>query len=281
MRYKKVIKASKRPIRADIDAQAFKERRLRIRDQREQRKAQKTSNIVNQINASDNPISTAFELLVPASGNAPTVAGEIIRAINRIIYRDLNDGDVFYEGYGIDTCGDAVAFLCNKIPDLHRDFDAIARRTETGDLYTRDLQSIGDQIIDYLLNNQELFTQENTEDMYDMDGEAFIEEQGWVTEYEVDCYLPDNLSDHIAVGHISSEDVKDEIESWDWHYTSDGEVNIGDNYIHISGLKKYDYEELEAHLYEWLEQWGEDLDIEYGNPHDEYEETETEAEDEE
>ena len=38
-------------------------------------------------------------------------AGEIVRAVNRIIYRYYNDGDKFYEGYGIETCGPSVLWL--------------------------------------------------------------------------------------------------------------------------------------------------------------------------
>ena len=49
-----------------------------------------------------------FDYLVPREGTAPTVAGEIYRAIARIIYRDFNDGDKFYEGYGRETCGSSA-----------------------------------------------------------------------------------------------------------------------------------------------------------------------------
>jgi hypothetical protein len=49
--------------------------------------------------------------LVPGSGNTGTIEGEMIRAINRIIYRHENDGDYFHEGYGCETAGPSATFL--------------------------------------------------------------------------------------------------------------------------------------------------------------------------
>ena len=56
-------------------------------------------------------ISVLFDKLVPGAGNADTVEGEIIRALNRIIYRWGNDGDLFWSGYGAETAGPAMEFL--------------------------------------------------------------------------------------------------------------------------------------------------------------------------
>ncbi len=56
-------------------------------------------------------ITVLFDKLVPGSGNADTVEGEIIRAINRIIYRWGNDGDLFWSGYGAETAGPAMEYL--------------------------------------------------------------------------------------------------------------------------------------------------------------------------
>ena len=46
-----------------------------------------------------------------------TVGGEIIRAINRLGYRWWNDGDKFFVGYGVETCG-SDALLIWQIKDL-------------------------------------------------------------------------------------------------------------------------------------------------------------------
>lgn len=52
-----------------------------------------------------------YNILVPASDSADTVAGEILRAINRIIYRRFNDGDIAGQGYGRETVNPCVRYL--------------------------------------------------------------------------------------------------------------------------------------------------------------------------
>ena len=51
------------------------------------------------------------ERLMPASGKAETVAGEIIRAVDRIWYRWNNDGDKINVGYGKETCNGTARYL--------------------------------------------------------------------------------------------------------------------------------------------------------------------------
>ena len=51
--------------------------------------------------------------LVPNSGNSDTLEGEMLRAINKIIYRYYNDGDYYHEGYGVETAAPAHSFLLN------------------------------------------------------------------------------------------------------------------------------------------------------------------------
>ena len=57
--------------------------------------------------------------LVSSSGASKTVEGEILRAVNRIIYRWGNDGDYFWTGYGAETAGPAMAYLITSfgMPD--------------------------------------------------------------------------------------------------------------------------------------------------------------------
>lgn len=61
-----------------------------------------------------NKIDALFEELVPASGKADTVAGEIIRAVCRIGYRWFNDGDMVGVGYWKETCNPARDTLRRK-----------------------------------------------------------------------------------------------------------------------------------------------------------------------
>ena len=58
------------------------------------------------------------ERLIPARGKADTVGGELLRAIERMIYRYFNDGDVVSKGYGIETCMSSYLYLEDKLNEL-------------------------------------------------------------------------------------------------------------------------------------------------------------------
>lgn len=66
-----------------------------------------------------NPIFTKLDKLckkyVPPYGEAKTVYGEILRAYARLAYRFYNDGDMFFKGYGVDTCGSSLLYLADTI----------------------------------------------------------------------------------------------------------------------------------------------------------------------
>ena len=264
-------KAVKKNVKADFDAEAFKQRHKAAKEKREARKD--PINIINQIRESEDSISTAFELLVPSNGAADTVAGEMIRAMMRILYRDYNDGDVFYDGYGIETCGDAVAYLCDKIPDLEQQFEDIALRNFTDAAYTDAIQEIADEVLDEIYADPDLVTTKNTEDMFNFDGERFIKDHEWVPEYEFECTIPDNLYAHIEAGNLSERDMQEEMQYWD--YLRDADIDVNSYYVRVSDIDKDTFDVLESEMYTWLEQWGEDLDRDFGVPgEDEYEEEE-------
>ncbi|CAE7314011.1 unnamed protein product, partial [Symbiodinium microadriaticum] len=54
--------------------------------------------------------------LMPMQGPAETFEGELVRAINKILYRFYNDGDYWHCGYGCETAGPAAAFLVAECP---------------------------------------------------------------------------------------------------------------------------------------------------------------------
>ena len=62
----------------------------------------------------ENRINKLFEELVPTSGKADSLAGELVRATARIGYRFFNDGDMVNQGYGKETCNPAARFLIAK-----------------------------------------------------------------------------------------------------------------------------------------------------------------------
>lgn len=52
-----------------------------------------------------------FDELVPTFGKCDSLAGELVRAVNRVGYRFFNDGDMLNYGYGKETCNPAGRFL--------------------------------------------------------------------------------------------------------------------------------------------------------------------------
>ena len=53
-------------------------------------------------------INELFKELVPETGKADSLAGELVRAMSRIGYRFYNDGDQLGIGYGKETCNPAT-----------------------------------------------------------------------------------------------------------------------------------------------------------------------------
>ena len=69
------------------------------------------------LNPHNDKIWKEFEdQFVPDCGTADTLAGEIVRAMDRLIYRFYNDGDMVGVGYGNETCNSSNRFLKAVIP---------------------------------------------------------------------------------------------------------------------------------------------------------------------
>ncbi len=207
-----------------------------------------------------------FKILVPSKDKADTVAGEIIRAIMRIMYRDYNDGDVFYSGYGVETAGPAAAYLMDKLPEnLSNQLITIAENELKDDEYTDALETLETRIIDYLNNHQELIATKNNEDMFE-----YELDDKFISKFDLDVEIPNNLLKHMDEGHVY--DLADEVESW-----IDGGQKVDDIYVsgdtlYLEGLDEQTYNELSQHLYDWLIDFGNDLDNEYKDDSDDEDE---------
>lgn len=111
-------------------------------------------------------INELFEELVPMMGKADTVAGEIIRAISRIAYRNWNDGDHIGVGYGNETCNAPARFLaasCNK-----KVLIIVIKMwgiTED-DAYDDYLRQLEEAVLEFIDMNPELKTKKNEDDMW-------------------------------------------------------------------------------------------------------------------
>lgn len=124
-----------------------------------------------------------FEKWVPGEGKADNLAGEIIRATNRILYRWWNDGDQVNEGYGKETCNAAARFLIQK---GNKEVSAIA-----ADLfnymyepnYEACLQNLANAVVKMIENDPEL-EKKDAEDFWDYydadeDEEKYDEDEDW------------------------------------------------------------------------------------------------------
>jgi len=116
-----------------------------------------------------------FDKLVPGSGSSDTLEGEMLRAINRIIYRWYNDGDYFYKGYGAETAGPAHSFLvnANDIPfelqsTLTSAFNKAINSPDDG--YERLLNLALEKILDHIDSKEGNYTK-NSDDMFNYNSE--------------------------------------------------------------------------------------------------------------
>ena len=92
---KSLVKSKQDKVEAERKAEEERKHREELR--------QKYAGLLDKVQSAldegqdiDDVVHILFEELVPAEGPCETVAGELIRAISRIGYRDWNDGDVFY-----------------------------------------------------------------------------------------------------------------------------------------------------------------------------------------
>ena len=109
-----------------------------------------------------------FGQLVPPSGKADTVAGEIVRAAMRIGYRNFNDGDHIGVGYGRETCNPAARYLMERAGEDVEDIIEGSLWGETDDKrYDAALAEMNCAVIEYLDGHPELMSTPNDEDMWD------------------------------------------------------------------------------------------------------------------
>lgn len=112
-------------------------------------------------------INALFEELVPGDGKADTVAGEIIRAISRIGYRNYNDGDHLGVGYGRQTCNPAGRYLAAKCGEDIAQLVWDAWGIYGDDTYDAALAKLEEAVADYIDAHPELKETPNSEDMWD------------------------------------------------------------------------------------------------------------------
>lgn len=276
---------------------ARREKTLQDRQARDEKAAKKqalldrASEILKELDGKVT-FESLFDKLVPSEGMCETLAGELIRAVNKIEYRWFNDGDKFNEGYGIETCGQPAYLLMNfETEDVDEApfWDLMYEMAESSandDVYEKNIERLKELVVDFIMSHQELLATENKVDMYDILSrervKEFFDEQDLIPYYDLeDVEFPDELLMHLEK-NISERDLQWEIESWLENmgaYSAD--VRVDPYYVSIEHLEKDDYDELESNLHDWLEQYADELTSQYGDPYEDDEEESSEEEGEE
>ena len=116
-------------------------------------------------------INELFEELVPGSGKAESLAGELVRAMARIGYRWYNDGDQVGIGYGRETCNPAARFLIHKGNKEVSDLAASIWGIHSEEAYEKLIDLLAGAVADYVESHPELRTLPTTDmwDLYDPD----------------------------------------------------------------------------------------------------------------
>ena len=127
-----------------------------------------------------------FSKLVPGQGKAETLEGEMLRAINRIVYRYYNDGDKYYEGYGAETAGPAVSFLVNAVHPLRAKMSRIMDGEELSDNeYENMLKEALGLILDYIEGKEGEYTKNTQGEIFDYESE-YEDDDDYYDDYEDD-----------------------------------------------------------------------------------------------
>jgi len=127
-----------------------------------------------ELEARNNPL---YDKLVPGQGNAKTVEGEMLRAINRIAYRYYNDGDKYFQGYGTETAGPAHSFLVNANHPQKSAMNQIFNEPISDSEYEQMIKDALDMILDYIESRQGKYTKNTLGGIFDYEPEFEDDEE--------------------------------------------------------------------------------------------------------
>lgn len=169
----------------------------------------KYSGLIDKVTSADKTIDALevlYDALVPSSGPAETVAGEFVRAIMRILYRDWNDGDKFFTGYGLETCGGSAQYLAENgfHIQIQRILDRAYQLADDDTKYTEAITDLAKDIIVEIKENPELLETINEEDSRDY-SYADIEESQ--PRYEFEIPGSDDIDTLVEKGVLTSWDL--------------------------------------------------------------------------
>lgn len=273
--YDKVSEVGRRNYEAEVAERKAAEERARITELGQGRHDLAFAEVDESASVEDQ-LQQLFDELVPNEGQCDNLGGELVRAMMRIMYRDYNDGDVFYEGYGLETCASDAAFIIdNSTDEISQILFDTASDGLKDDAYTQRLVNAASLLIDYLRENPQVFGMD-TEDSRYYESRTLSQIEDLAPTYEYEPDTSGDLEIYIDNDCISWRDVEnflDNIAQW-----KGGTVRAWarDAFI-IEDLNSEEYEDWENNYYRELEAWLDDLEKEfpnYGEPEEEDEEDE-------
>ena len=127
-----------------------------------------------------------FNKYVPVYGKAATLGGEILRAINRIVYKFYNDGDTtaHYYSSSYNHSYGAELFLKKYVPDYDPTRD-IVEPAEFEEKISQNLK----RVLKYLEDNPALFETVNNEDFLDLSPEEEWDDDDYDDDYDYEWEL--------------------------------------------------------------------------------------------
>lgn len=123
-------------------------------------------------------LDNLFKELVPMYGKAESLAGEIARAANQIVYRYLNDGDMVNVRYGKETCNPAARFLLAHGNGFIQSLTKNLWNALTEEIYQFILVSFATAVADYIAANPNL-RDIPADDMWDYKNPAEDVDNSW------------------------------------------------------------------------------------------------------
>ena len=201
-------------------------------------------------------LDKVFQFMVPSQGMCETEAGELVRAMTRLLYRRYNDGDWFFQDYGLETCAPSAAYLMeyggDKVASILQ--DRMERIYDMdGDTYELALKQAASALLNYLENNEKLFQVKPNDDSRDFTGGDYdlIQEAGHSYEFEIN---PDEM---IRAG-ISENEIDEFIDNLRYECGDSRDVQVDQPYRDLyvlRNLTRWDYENLDDNYWRWEEQF--------------------------
>ena len=233
--------------------------------------------ILESDKTADEKLEDLFKPFVKGSGKSDTQGGEIVRAYNRLAYRNFNDGDLYFEAYGLETCGGDATFLIDETNDtiaklLTRYADKhIEDYQVNDDAYTKFIEEdLAGAIVNYLEENLDLFAVPAVADSRSYDSEvddSYIEdweEKGHCHSYDADFGQDSNFRELYEAGILDADDVvEDFIEGGDWVRGYDYEVDARGDYFEIYNLTRDELNRFESDFYKSFKRWAKEKWVEH------------------